>query len=104
MRGSYQLLGGSWCPVGGCERSSSEWLVHVNRRHNGSWVQRYENGVPVTGLVSIADDGTRGTTVQFLAGEALRTAGRVSPRHLVQLTAMWRQLAVDLNDDASGTA
>jgi DNA gyrase subunit B len=79
-------------------------LVHVNRRHNGSWVQRYENGVPVTGLVSIADDGTRGTTVQFLAGEALRTAGRVSPRHLVQLTAMWRQLAVDLNDDASGTA
>jgi DNA gyrase subunit B len=82
----------------------SEWLVHVNRRHNGSWVQRYENGVPVTGLVSIADDGTRGTTVQFLAGEALRTAGRVSPRHLVQLTAMWRQLAIDLNDDASGTA
>jgi topoisomerase-4 subunit B len=80
----------------------SEWLVHVNRRHNGSWIQRYENGVPVTGLVPVADDGTRGTTVHFLADEALRTAGHVSPRHLLQVTAMWRQLAIDLNNDVSG--
>jgi DNA gyrase subunit B len=72
----------------------SEWLVHLDRRHNGCWIQRYENGVPVTDLLPIADDGTRGTTVHFLADEALRTAGHVSPRHLLQLTARWRQLAI----------
>ncbi|WP_235926173.1 ATP-binding protein [Actinokineospora pegani] len=44
----------------------SEWLVHTNRRVNGSWTQRYEHGVPVTGLTPIPDDGTTGTTVHFL--------------------------------------
>ncbi|MEV6905755.1 ATP-binding protein [Amycolatopsis sp. NPDC051071] len=46
----------------------SEWLVHTNRRHNGSWKQRYERGVPVTDLTPIADDGTTGTTVHFSPG------------------------------------
>ncbi|MER6514794.1 hypothetical protein ABT158_48855, partial [Nonomuraea sp. NPDC001636] len=46
----------------------SEWLVHTNRRLNGSWTQRYEHGVPVTGLEPIAGDGATGTTVHFLPG------------------------------------
>ena len=82
----------------------SEWLVHVNRRHNGSWIQRYENGIPVTGLVPIAGDGTRGTTVHFLTDEALRTGDQVSPRHLLRLIAMWPQLGIDFNVDISGSA
>ncbi|MEV6037909.1 hypothetical protein AB0L65_42640 [Nonomuraea sp. NPDC052116] len=49
----------------------SEWLVHTNRRLNGSWTQRYEHGVPVTGLEPIAGDGTTGTTVHFLPGAHL---------------------------------
>ncbi len=46
----------------------SEWLVHTNRRQNGSWTQRYEHGIPVTDLVPVAGDdtpGTTGTTVHF---------------------------------------
>ncbi|OLZ57951.1 ATP-binding protein [Amycolatopsis keratiniphila subsp. nogabecina] len=49
----------------------SDWLVHTNRRRDGSWTQRYERGVPVTDLSPIADDGTTGTTVRFRPGEEI---------------------------------
>ena len=49
----------------------SEWLVHTNRRVNGSWTQRYEHGVPVTDLTPIESDGTTGTTVHFLPSPGL---------------------------------
>ena len=48
----------------------SEWLVHTNRRRNGSWTQRYELGVPVTNLTAIRDDDTTGTAVHFLPAPA----------------------------------
>ncbi|GII82181.1 hypothetical protein Ssi03_01710 [Sphaerisporangium siamense] len=38
----------------------SEWLVHTNRRRNGSWTQRYAHGVPVSDLEPVAGDGTFG--------------------------------------------
>ncbi len=47
----------------------SEWLVHTNRRHNGSWTQRHEHGNPLTDLTPIADDGTTGTTILRRGGE-----------------------------------
>jgi topoisomerase-4 subunit B len=43
----------------------SDWLIHTNRRINGSWTQRYELGIPVTSLDPISSDGTTGTTVRF---------------------------------------
>ncbi|MDQ3790485.1 MAG: ATP-binding protein, partial [Actinomycetota bacterium] len=49
----------------------SEWLIHTNRRVNGSWTQRYEHGIPVTDLTPIASDGTTGTTVHFLPSPGL---------------------------------
>lgn len=49
----------------------STWLVHTNRRSNGSWTQRYERGIPVTDLVAVADDGTSGTAVHFQPDRAL---------------------------------
>jgi DNA gyrase subunit B len=49
----------------------SEWLVHTNRRLNGSWSQRYEHGVPATDLTPIDSDGTTGTTVRFLPSPGL---------------------------------
>lgn len=51
----------------------SEWLVHTNRRVNGSWQQRYEHGIPVTDLTPIESDGTTGTTVHFLPSPGLAT-------------------------------
>ena len=43
----------------------SDWLVHTNRRLNGSWTQRYEHGLPVTDLDAIPAGATTGTTVHF---------------------------------------
>lgn len=51
----------------------SEWLVHTNRRGDGSWTQRYEQGVPVTGLDPVPSDGTTGTSVHFRPDAALRS-------------------------------
>lgn len=55
----------------------SSWLVHTNRRHNGAWTQRYEHGIPVTGLVPIDGNGTTGTTVQFMPDADLVTSTSV---------------------------
>jgi topoisomerase-4 subunit B len=49
----------------------SDWLVHTNRRHNGSWTQSYERGIPVTILTPIPPDDTTGTTVHFLPNQSL---------------------------------
>ena len=43
----------------------SSWLEHTNRRTEGCWTQRYENGIPVADLASLDGDGTTGTTVAF---------------------------------------
>ncbi|MEV7550031.1 ATP-binding protein [Amycolatopsis sp. NPDC089917] len=67
----------------------SDWLVHTNRRRNGSWTQRYERGVPVTDLTPIADDGTTGTTVRFLPGE------EVGPVRLPEV-GVWQYLSVEV--------
>lgn len=49
----------------------SAWLVHTNHRGDGSWTQRYEHGVPVTGLEPVASAADTGTTVRFLPDPAL---------------------------------
>ncbi|MER6443801.1 ATP-binding protein [Streptomyces venezuelae] len=86
----------------------STWLIHTNRRLNGSWTQRYEHGVPTTDLRPIADDLTTGTTVHFLPDESLRNAGRPSGTSrttvddLARLTRSWQHLTVEI-DDRRGT-
>jgi topoisomerase-4 subunit B len=76
----------------------SAWLVHTNRRRNGSWTQRYEHGVPTTDLEPIADNRTTGTIVHFLPDERLRTASSTTADELTQLTAPWTQLSVCVDD------
>jgi hypothetical protein len=68
----------------------SEWLVHTNRRVNGSWTQRYEHGIPVTGLTSVPDDGTTGTTVWFRPS----LSPAVSLPELRRYAARWPHLTV----------
>ncbi len=76
----------------------STWLVHTNRRHNGSWTQRYEHGVPTTDLQAVPADGTTGTTVHFLPNALLRTASSTIADEITQLTASWTHLSVSIND------
>ena len=55
----------------------SSWLVHTNRPHDDAWTQRYEHGIPVTGLVPVDGDGTTGTTgttVHFMADADVLTS------------------------------
>ncbi|MFJ1935141.1 ATP-binding protein [Kitasatospora sp. NPDC088160] len=86
----------------------SDWLVHTNRRLNGAWTQRYELGVPVTGLEPIEVDGTTGTLVHFkpsapvgplttptLTGPTLTGP---TPDDLTHLAATWPQLEVQFDD------
>jgi topoisomerase-4 subunit B len=76
----------------------SEWLVHTNRRTNGSWTQRYENAVPVTDLIPTTDDATTGTTVHFLPMDVVRTAGRIEAAELVRWTSGLPHLTVTVED------
>lgn len=73
----------------------SDWLVHTNRRRNGAWTRRYEHGIPVTGLVRVADDGTTGTSVCFRACVAVLGTAALSTAELARSVASWRHLSVE---------
>ncbi|WP_326836383.1 ATP-binding protein [Amycolatopsis rhabdoformis] len=76
----------------------SEWLVHTNRRDNGSWTQRYEHAFPVTALVPLAADGSTGTAVRFRPIAAVRVLGAVNFDELRRWTGSCPQLSVELTD------
>ncbi|MER6474551.1 ATP-binding protein [Streptomyces collinus] len=76
----------------------SEWLIHTNRRLNGSWSQRYEHGVPVSDLVPVEADGTTGTCVRFLPNEALRSRWPLTANDLARWSEHWPDLTARLDD------
>ncbi|MFD3756250.1 ATP-binding protein [Streptomyces sp. NPDC058622] len=76
----------------------SAWVVHTNRRHNGAWTQRYEHGVPVTGLEPVPGDGTTGTLVHFRPRASVRGTSRLRADALGRLLASWPRLAVQVVD------
>ncbi|MFD2119040.1 ATP-binding protein [Streptomyces cirratus] len=81
----------------------SEWLLHTNRRAGGAWTQRYEHGVPATGLNPIAGDGTTGTVVHFRPGPVeLRSPDEGTVTGLARLVTAWPYLSVDFADRRSG--
>lgn len=45
--------------------------MHTNRRTTGAWTQRYEHGIPSTGLTPITEEGTTGTIVHYSPDRAL---------------------------------
>jgi DNA gyrase subunit B len=80
----------------------SEWLIHLNRRDNGAWSQRYEHGRPVTELLAIDADGTTGTSLHFLPDPALVLGHPPSPAELTELSrAAWPHLIVEVEDERS---
>jgi topoisomerase IV subunit B len=78
-------------------RWQNQWLVHLNRRRDGAWTQRYRYGIPVTGLVPVDPDGSTGTTVRFLPDRNVQPTVAMLPRHLEVLTR-WPSVAIDLID------
>lgn len=76
----------------------SEWLVHTNRRGNGSWTQRYEHALQVTDLVPIAANGSTGTAVHFRPAEAVRVLGDAKVDELLRWTVSLPHLSVEVND------
>lgn len=79
----------------------SEWLVHTNRRPDGSWSQRFEHGSPVTDLVPIDADGTTGTEVSFRPYGAMQAQPSVA--ELSRLAESWPQLSIEITDRGLGT-
>ncbi len=77
----------------------SEWLVHANRRRDGAWTQRYERGMPVTGLVPIPGSSATGTTVHFRPDETLRASGAHAVIDAMQLAALWPELSVEIHHE-----
>jgi DNA gyrase subunit B len=75
----------------------SSWLVHTNHRGNGSWTQRYEHGVPVTGLEPIAPAASTGTTVHFLPDPALVAPAQLTRQALSGLGCA--PLVLEVHDD-----
>ncbi|MGW1466734.1 ATP-binding protein [Streptomyces sp. NPDC002308] len=76
----------------------SEWLVHTNRRTGSAWTQRYEYGVPVTGLTPVTAHTATGTTVRFRPGGELRTA----PLSPGAFERSWPWLTVEVRDLRTG--
>lgn len=79
----------------------SDWLVHTNRRAEGSWQQRYEHGLPVTGLTPLSTEQSAavpwptGTTVHFRPAEGGDT---LAAGELRQLATTWPQLTIEITD------
>jgi DNA gyrase subunit B len=44
----------------------STWLVHINRRSDGTGLQRYEHGIPIGHLQEASGHSGEGTTVHYL--------------------------------------
>ncbi|HEX5566958.1 MAG TPA: hypothetical protein VFY14_08575 [Streptomyces sp.] len=80
----------------------SEWLVHTNRRLSGAWTQRYEHGVPVTGLEPLEVDGTTGTLVRFLPDAPPSARWSLSVDDLTRWATHWPDLKVRLDDQRDG--
>lgn len=82
--------------------SASSWLLHENRRADGAWRTRYEDGLPVGDPTTVEPDGTSGTLVRFLPDPSLVSTGGAA-----RVGVLCRQAAadhdVDLSiDDAAG--
>lgn len=78
----------------------SEWLVHTNRRRHGAWTQRYEHGIPVTGLTPVHGNRTTGTTVHYLPDASLISGSQILLPELRRLTRVLDpHLTVELIDE-----
>lgn len=71
----------------------SEWVIHTNRRSNGSWTQRYEHGLPSGELTAISGDGSTGTSVCFQPSQAIFGGEVVDASDLRHICTRFNQAA-----------
>ncbi len=74
----------------------ADWLLHINKRVDGAWQQRYVRGVPVTDLEPLKSDGSTGTVVRFKPGAEV--AGLPPDAGLLVSTASRPSLRVEVID------
>ncbi|MER7673299.1 ATP-binding protein [Kitasatospora sp. NPDC096128] len=74
-------------------------LLHTNRRLDGAWTQRYEHGLPVTGLDPVEPDGTTGTCVTFHPDASLLPQSPLDADRLTRWAAHWPALDVRVLDE-----
>lgn len=77
----------------------SDRLVHRNRRREGAWTQRYEQGIPVTDLEPVDPDGTTGTTVHFVPRADLRARWAGGSADVLRAPGAWPALTVEVVDE-----
>ncbi|MFJ8476904.1 ATP-binding protein [Kitasatospora sp. NPDC094011] len=77
-------------------------LLHTNRRADGAWTQRYEHGLPTTGLDPIEPDGTTGTRVTFRPDDSLFVPSPLDPDRLARWARHWPALALEVRVEEDG--
>ena len=77
----------------------SEWLVHTNHRRDGAWTQRYEHGIPVTGLLAVPGSSASGTTVHFRPDLTAGTSSAHPVIDAVHLAPSWPDLQVAIRHE-----
>lgn len=68
---AYKVSGGLHGVGVSCVNALSEWLEVTIRLNGQRWRQRYERGIPVTGLLDLGPAEGHGTTVHFLPDEQI---------------------------------
>jgi len=68
---AYKVSGGLHGVGVSCVNALSEWLEVTIRKGGKRWRQRYERGIPVTGLQDLGEAEGHGTTVHFLPDDQI---------------------------------
>ena len=101
---SYKVSGGLHGVGVSCVNALSEWLEVEVRRHGKVYHQRFERGVPVTGLETIGETKSTGTKITFYADptifSTLEYSWDILASRLRELAFLNRGIEISLRQEA----